>query len=87
MALTSLERSRGVWKRMRDAGLWKGGGATRKALPTLSTVVFSDLTLAPMDLRGHTVASVWPDNLTLCKKLTTWVPLLNISLEPGRWVG
>lgn len=38
----------------------------------LSIIVFPDLTVVPMDLRGHTVASVWPDNLTLYKKPAAW---------------
>lgn len=71
---------------MGNTGLWKGGGATRKAPLTLSTVVFPNLTLAPMDLRGHTVASVWPDNLMLCKKLTVWVSLLTRKSGAGKTV-
>lgn len=71
---------------MGDEGLWTGGRATKKAPPTLSTVVFPDLTLAPMDLRAHRVASVWPDNLTLCKKLAIWVPLLTMQSGVGKMV-
>ena len=48
--------------------------------------MFPDLTVGPMDLMGHTVASVWPDNPTLCKKLAIWVPLLNMKPEAGKMV-
>lgn len=40
--------------------------------PLPSIIVFPDPTVVPMDLRGHTVASAWPDNLTLYKKPAAW---------------
>lgn len=60
--------------RLRDTGPGAEEGRSGEAL-TLPTVVFSDLTAPHIDFRGCLGSSVWPDNLTSCKKLAIRVPL------------